>query len=432
MPNWGWKHIKASEAYGVSKGDGVVIGVIGTSGSIDHPDLITNALNQFAKNYTDDGPEDRNGHETHVMGIIAAENNDIGVVGIAPEAKLVPLKALNDLGRGNYVDVIKAGDDFADADLGSYDNYNRILNLSLGGPGEYPALEAAIKRWREKNVLVIVSAGNSGHSDPDRVTTGIPANYENCLSIGSLDATLKASSFSSRGRVSLVYPGSNVYSTGPGGGYVYLSGTSMAAPMASGVAALIWGANPSLSGAQVAQALFNGAKLSEGWEDASLYGKGICFPVDGIEEGKKLIDTPVDEEPPVDEVGGEISVESMCNVIYRDHRANANSIYYQIGGYTITANVTLALDDATSMHDNNVVNNHVDAFFASYRQTYIKVSSDTKGITHRRTRIINADGVSLNTLGKHLKTELQKYLVKVESTAKVVGMKLNDGFTQFG
>jgi thermitase len=227
----GW-HISAfnlPDAWKFSQGEGVVIGVIDTGCDTDHPDLVDNLLPgwNFVKNSND--PMDGNGHGTHVTGILVAENNDIGVVGVCPGAKVRPYKALDDKGNGNLKNVAaavrKAADDGCD-----------FIQMSLGAPVPVQQVRDAIDYAASKGCIAFVAAGNAGNTKE----VFYPAAYPECISIGAIDESMRRAKFSNTGnRLDFMAPGVDILSTVPDDWYAKLSGTSMAGPFACGVAALV-------------------------------------------------------------------------------------------------------------------------------------------------------------------------------------------------
>lgn len=226
---WGISAFDLPSVWSKTKGGGVKVAVLDTGVDLDHPDLVGNLLPGY--NFISPGKEpwDDNSHGTHVAGIIAASNNEIGMVGVAPEAKIVPVKVLNGGGNGNLVDVAKGirwAVDEAKVDL---------ICMSLGSPNPVQEVRKAIQYALSKKVVCFVAAGNAG------VTKQIyyPANYPETIAIGSIDENLSRSSFSNTGdNLDFMAPGGKIFSTVPDNWYAVLSGTSMAAPFATGVAAL--------------------------------------------------------------------------------------------------------------------------------------------------------------------------------------------------
>jgi len=186
---------------------------------------------------------DRNGHGTHVAGTAAARNNDLGVLGVAPGARIWALKVLdgpeNGDASGSGKDV-QAALDFVHAHAGQID----VVNMSLGSSAS-PSLDAAVERCVQAGVTVVVAAGND-RKDASRYS---PARAANAITVAALDDTSqpgvadpgdKFASFSNHGAVvDIAAPGVNILSTWLRDEHRNLSGTSMAAPHVAGVAALI-------------------------------------------------------------------------------------------------------------------------------------------------------------------------------------------------
>jgi subtilisin family serine protease len=213
-----------------TRGEGVKIGVLDTGCDLDHPDLKSNLLPGINFVNPSSDPWDDNSHGTHVSGIIAAENNDIGMVGVAPAAKIVPIKVLDRQGNGSLSDVAQ-GIRWA-VDVGGVD----LICMSLGSASPVQEVRNSIKYAQSKGVVCFVAAGNAG------LTKSIfyPANYPETIAIGSIDENLGRSSFSNTGEnLDFMAPGNKIFSTVPDNWYAVLSGTSMAAPFAVGVGALL-------------------------------------------------------------------------------------------------------------------------------------------------------------------------------------------------
>jgi thermitase len=227
---WNITAFDLPNAWKKSRGYGVKIAVIDTGIDLDHPDLNKNIIP--GANIIDPSkmPWDDNQHGTHVAGIVAAENNEIGMVGVAPDAKIIPVKVLDRNGNGTISNVAN-GIRWA-ASEGKAD----LICMSLGAPNHTPEVHEAIKYAASKNVVCFVAAGNSGLTK----SVFYPANYPETIAIGSIDESLRRSSFSNTGdNLDFMCPGGKIFSTVPDNWYAVLSGTSMAAPFAAGVAALV-------------------------------------------------------------------------------------------------------------------------------------------------------------------------------------------------
>ncbi|MFJ7976675.1 S8 family peptidase [Peribacillus sp. JNUCC 23] len=225
------------------KGENIVVAVIDTGCQPDHLDLMGQIIGGY--NFTGDyngNPanfSDNNGHGTHVCGTIAAAENGFGVVGAAPKAKLLVLKALNGSGEGT-TDNISSAIQYAINWTGPRGEKVRVISMSLGGPNDDPALHSSIKNAVQANIMVVCAAGNEGDGIADTVENSYPAAYPEVVAVGSVNQRGRISRFSnSNGEVDLVAPGEQVVSTFPGNQFAVLSGTSMAVPHVSGAVALL-------------------------------------------------------------------------------------------------------------------------------------------------------------------------------------------------
>lgn len=202
--------------------------VIDSGVDLDHPDLNVNTV--LAANFSSDrGQDDGNGHGTHVAGIIAAINNSIGTVGVAPGTEVIPVKVLNRRGSGSTSGVI-AGIDYA----ASIAQNGDVANMSLGG-GFSQALNDAVISAASTGLKFALAAGNE--STDANTKSPASANGANIYTISSFANGDIWSSFSNYGNppVDFAEPGSSIYSTYKDGGYATLSGTSMASPHAAGL-----------------------------------------------------------------------------------------------------------------------------------------------------------------------------------------------------
>ncbi|MEC2056101.1 S8 family serine peptidase [Peribacillus psychrosaccharolyticus] len=222
--SWGIKTINASKAWSLNyNGSGIKVGVIDSGVDIRHPDLKIAGGKSFISgrsSYNDD-----NGHGTHVAGIIGAQSNKIGSVGVAPRAKIYALKALGKDGEGYISDIIEAVN-------WSVENHMDVINISLGSDDDSYPLKQAIMKATDAGIVVVASAGNEAGQ------VGYPAKYSNVIGVSALKSNTALASFSNRGSgVTVAAPGENIYSTVPGG-YDSYDGTSMAAPFVAGTVAL--------------------------------------------------------------------------------------------------------------------------------------------------------------------------------------------------
>ncbi|HET7522102.1 MAG TPA: S8 family peptidase [Bacillales bacterium] len=224
-------------------GKGNVIAVLDTGCQPDHPDLqarIAGGRN-FTEDYNGEAGEyaDNHFHGTHVAGTIAAVNNHIGVIGVAPKARLLILKVLDSRGKGSYKNIIQAIR-YAVRWRGPNGERVRAISMSLGGPRDEPQLHEAIRQAVDEGILVVCAAGNSGDGKRKTNETEYPGAYKEVVQVGAVGLNRRLADFSNtNNEIDLVAPGINILSTFPGSRYARLSGTSMATPHVSGAAALI-------------------------------------------------------------------------------------------------------------------------------------------------------------------------------------------------
>lgn len=274
-----------------NKGAGVNVAIIDTGIDLTHPDLQANIVGGTnCSNGT--SYADGNGHGTHVAGTVAGINNTIGVVGVAPSAKLWAVRVLDNAGSGSWSSVI-CGIDFVTSKAPANGGPITVANMSLGGGGtsdnncgntDNDALHKAICASRDAGVTYVVAAGNSGIN----ASSFVPAAYDDAvITVSSLNdsdgktggvggatsygADDTFSSFSNYGSVvDIAAPGVNIYSTWKGGTYNTISGTSMASPHATGVAALYIATHPGATWTAVRDALKNtGEAVGSGHTDPS-------------------------------------------------------------------------------------------------------------------------------------------------------------------
>lgn len=233
--SWGVKHIGAGNVHPNNKGAGINVAIIDTGINYGHPDLDDNYKGGYDFVNGDDDPMDDHGHGTHCAGIVAAEENGQGVIGVAPEASLYAVKVLNSGGSGYLSDVV-AGIEWA------IDNNMDIISMSLGTDYNYLTLHDACDKAYAAGILLVAAAGNdySLRRGSERDTVDYPARYDSVVAVGATnDADVKASWSSTGSALELAAPGVNIYSTYLGNSYATKSGTSMACPHVAGVAALI-------------------------------------------------------------------------------------------------------------------------------------------------------------------------------------------------
>jgi subtilisin family serine protease len=292
LPNsnsWNLDQIGAPEAWSNGyMGQGIIVAVIDTGVNYNHIDLAdniwvntgeiaNNGLDDDGNGYIDDirgwsfvdsdtndpmdfDGSDNIGHGTHVAGTIAALNNGLGTTGVAPNAKIMPVRVIggsDDLFEERFDANLAAGIRYA------VDNGARVLNLSLGNePGEAPLLQtrSALEYARQRGVIAVMAAGNERLDGATRPID--PASYAGNdlgIAVGAVNRKSQVADFSNpAGKRPLDYvvaPGVDIRSTVLNDGYDLFDGTSMATPHVAGVVALMLSANPNLTPAQVEEIL---------------------------------------------------------------------------------------------------------------------------------------------------------------------------------
>ncbi len=227
--DWGLALLNVPQHWKNTQGAGVRVALLDTGIDESHPDLAA-AIDE-ARDFTNSrrGPADRNGHGTHAAGIVAARMNDHGVIGVAPQSRLLVAKVLGDDGVGSSA-AVASGVDWA------CDNGAGVISMSLGSPQPDTQLRQAIVRAAAKGVFVVAAAGNAGRPN----TVNYPARWRETIAVAAIDRNGSLARFSSRGpQIDIAAPGQDVLSTFRDGGHAKLSGTSMAAPFVAGITALL-------------------------------------------------------------------------------------------------------------------------------------------------------------------------------------------------
>ena len=178
------------------------------------------------------------GHGTHVAGIISARLDGAGVVGLANQATILPIRVLNSAGEGDLYTV-------AAGVTQAVNRGARVINMSLGSPGNAPVLAKAVSAAVSRGITVVAAGGNSyAQGNP----VEYPAAYPGVIAVSSLGEDGLPSDFANTGSyIDLIAPGEEIISTVPRG-YAEGTGTSMAAPFVAASAALVRAANPLLEG----------------------------------------------------------------------------------------------------------------------------------------------------------------------------------------
>lgn len=270
---YGNNALRLPQAWDVARGKGVTVAVIDTGVDLGHPDLRENLVggisfvNQvevedwdnpgqtLVEPFPNKGPMDDHGHGTHVAGTIGAAMNGLGVVGAAPNAKIMPIKVLSYTRSG-------FGSDVASGIVWAVEHGANVINLSLGVYGGSKPVERAVRYALAKGVVVVAAMGND--REDSYLEYGIhpsyPAALPGVIAVGATDDRDQVASFSNAGKwISVSAPGVDILSTTPTYEvsdplpyeYGSMSGTSMATPYVAGVAALLLSLYPNMTPAQV-------------------------------------------------------------------------------------------------------------------------------------------------------------------------------------
>lgn len=268
---WGIEEINASDAWSELKAK---VGIIDTGIDLNHFDLspINSGYNPISSGQQ---PEDQNGHGTHVAGTIAARKNGKGIVGVAPNIKLYPVKAFDKDGSAKISSLIEALQWSIDNDL-------QVLNMSFGVDRDNDTLREAIAKTYEAGITMVAASGNDGAT-----TVDFPARYPEVIAVGAVNEDKQLANFSNYGsNLDVVAPGVDVESTWKNGQFNKLDGTSMAAPHVTGITALILGKFDNLTPAEIKEAIKEGATLLDSIDSAK-QGAGLVNAAETIELLKK-------------------------------------------------------------------------------------------------------------------------------------------------
>jgi thermitase len=291
---WGLTKVQAPGAWDITTGStGITIAIIDSGIDAGHPDLAGKIVAGYDFVADDSDPRDEHGHGTHVAGIAAAiTNNGVGGAGMNWNARIMPVRVLDRKGQGYNTDIT-AGITWA------WQHGAKVINLSLGGPTPSTSMQDAVNAAHAAGSLVVAAMGNcrtAGTGCPVANPTNYPAAYNNVMAVaatGPGDVYAPYSQYGAHcdiaapgGDMTYYHDPNGIYSTMPtyavylttdfsySTNYDFLNGTSQAAPFVSGLAALVWATNPSLSPDQVQAAIQNTAvDLGTPGRDAT-YGWG--------------------------------------------------------------------------------------------------------------------------------------------------------------
>ena len=290
---WHLRTLNVAGAWNWSQGAGVTVAVIDSGVDSKHVDLQGQVLPGLDLVDTKgDGDTDLVGHGTTVSALIAGKDDDAGVVGIAPKAKILPVRVLDQENRYDDALIVAKGVRWA------VDHGARVINLSLGGSGSSAALAAAIDYAFAKDVVVVACTGNASASS----STGVwyPAREPGVLAVAGMERSgdvLWSGSITGAETV-VTAPATKLVGAGRGG-YWNVQGTSFAAPMVSATAALIRSRWPTMPAGEVVNRIIKTARDrgTEGRDDK--YGFGLIDPTGALTaEIPEVAGNPLDTSPP--------------------------------------------------------------------------------------------------------------------------------------
>ncbi len=227
---WGIDRIDADVAWDTTRGTTIKVAILDTGIDLDHLDLQNNIKGNVNFINPRKSGNDDNGHGTHVAGIVAAVDNDIGVIGAGPEISLYAVKVLDRKGSGWLSDLIEGLQ-------WCINNKMQVINMSLGSSSDNQSFHDAIIKTYQAGIIQVAAAGNNGGYG-GAIT--YPAKYPQTMAVSAVDEDDQFAYFSSYGEeIDLASPGVNINSTYNDGDYEILSGTSMACPHITGTAALV-------------------------------------------------------------------------------------------------------------------------------------------------------------------------------------------------
>jgi subtilisin family serine protease len=356
------------EAWDLTTGEaGIIVAVVDTGVDANHPQLRDRLLPGW--NVYDNNAElaDVLGHGTSVAGVVGAKADEgEGTAGVTWDCPLLPVRVGDRTGRST-------GRHVAAGILWAVDHDARVINVSFAPLWSDRVVQSAAQYAYSRGAVVVISAGNGG-------STASAAGYEQALFVGAVDGQRRIAQFSDRGPfIDLVAPGTEILTTSRGGGYAAIDGTSFAAPLVAGVAALAWSVSPELRPISIVEALL-GSALDLGPAGADdTYGRGL---VDARRAVEKALSTQVrvDAIPPTLTVeypadGETVSGKTIAVVTARD-----------AGG---VADIVLLIDDVPFATDTREPYRFMidTALFSAGRHELTFVAGDDTGNRSQPARV---------------------------------------------
>ena len=285
---WGVDRIDAELVHPYNKGTGVKVAIIDTGIDYTHPDLNDNYVAGWDFANDDNDPMDGGGHGTHCAGIVAAEDNEMGVIGVAPAVELYIAKSLFDDGSAYISDIVDGIEWAVEEEVD-------VISMSLGINIDFQSWHDACDAADGAGIVVVAAAGNDGASSSIEDNVNYPAAYSSVIAVAATDSNDERAWWSSTGPdVEIAAPGVGILSTYPGG-YATMSGTSMACPHVAGTAALVIASGISDNDAVRTCLRETAEDLGESGKD-NLYGYGLV-------NADEAVPPTVPNTPPVADAG---------------------------------------------------------------------------------------------------------------------------------
>ncbi len=330
--SYGITNIGADQTFKKYDGKKVKVAILDT-GVSNHEDIAIKGGISFV-DYTTSYADD-NGHGTHVAGIIAAKDNKVGVVGVAPNSEIYAVKVMDKYGNGSYSNIIEALE-------WAIDNNIDIVNMSLGGTYNSKALHEAILQANNAGIIIVAAAGNQGNGIN---TITYPAKYPEVISVGAVDENYKIASFSSRNSqengIDIVAPGVEVVSLTNDGEYATMSGTSMATPHVTGAFAALKSKNKDVTSSELINKIYETATYLG---NKNYYGYGVV----NIAKATNVINGPVfpvnvDEENSAFNI---VQTDKILNV-YKETLKQYANVAYNNNDVELSKRISKKLEELT-------------------------------------------------------------------------------------